>query len=108
MQYFGEPWDAPLVETSTQAPTPVGKPCYWCTLAIKDGDTGILFPGFDPDAGPDTVVDFTLHKECFFAATAGGSVHHLRGKNMRPEDIRSSAVALWDLTMSVESGHTAD
>ena len=87
MQYFGESWGAPINETSAQAPTPVGEPCEWCTVAFADDDRGVIIHGS---------VTIAYHRECFLCHAAGGSLHHLRSDRMRPEEIRRSAIALWE------------
>jgi hypothetical protein len=40
--YFGERWDAPLVDEAKQVPTPVGQTCYACGELIAEGDRGLM------------------------------------------------------------------
>lgn len=40
--FFGERWDAPIVDEATPTPTPVGKLCYQCSEPVENGDRGFI------------------------------------------------------------------
>jgi len=40
--FFGERWDAPIVDDARQIPTPVGATCYHCGETVVDGDRGLM------------------------------------------------------------------
>lgn len=42
--FFGERWDAPMVDDATQVPTPVGQLCLDCQEPILDGERGVVTP----------------------------------------------------------------
>lgn len=94
MQYFGESWGAPINELSPQVPTPVGEPCAWCTLAIQDGDPGVLTDG----------TPTPYHRDCFMAhAVQGRMLHPLNGPAATPEQRRRQASGLWDLLKQTQA-----
>jgi hypothetical protein len=79
MEFFGEPWDAPICdpddETSVpQAPTPVGRPCFAhaCSELIKGGDQGVLIP-FHPFDGEPRLEPW--HRKCFLREILGPHAH---------------------------------
>lgn len=57
--FFGRRWDAQLVETDTQYPTPVGESCFDCHEPILADECGLLFPPVE-DGAPT----LALHMEC--------------------------------------------
>lgn len=68
MQFFGEPWDAPVCDphdeaSVPQAETPVGRACfaYHCGRLIAEGDQGFLIPY----AGPEDAGLKPWHRRCF-------------------------------------------
>ena len=40
--FFGERWDAPVVDDAVPTPTPVGQVCYDCCEPVVDGDRGFV------------------------------------------------------------------
>lgn len=40
--FFGDRWDAPIVDDAVQVETPVGQICYECAEPIEDGDRGFI------------------------------------------------------------------
>ena len=40
--FFGQRWDAPIVDDARPTPTPVGQLCYDCCEPVQDGDRGFL------------------------------------------------------------------
>jgi hypothetical protein len=40
--FFGERWDAPIVDEAVQVPTPVGTECLGCGEPVVDGDRGFI------------------------------------------------------------------
>jgi hypothetical protein len=65
MQFFGEPWDAPICAYIAQAPTPVGELCLDCDKPIREGDQGLLiqFVPFVPADGAPYMAPH--HRRCF-------------------------------------------
>lgn len=77
MQYFGDPWDAPVCDPDDeasvdQAPTPVGDPCLDCDVPIAEGDQGVIFP-YAPADGPPRMG--AHHRRCFLRSILGPHVH---------------------------------
>lgn len=44
MNFFGEPWDAPVCEDTPRVEVPVGQPCLRCGVAIEADDRGFMIP----------------------------------------------------------------
>jgi hypothetical protein len=42
--FFGQRWDAPILDFARSAPTPVGVVCYLCDRPIHRGDQGFIRP----------------------------------------------------------------
>jgi hypothetical protein len=42
--FFGQRWDAPVVDDAEWRPTPVGEPCSLCDHEIEAGDQGFIRP----------------------------------------------------------------
>jgi len=40
--FFGERWDAPMVDDAQQVPTPIGLACFNCTEPVVEGDRGLI------------------------------------------------------------------
>lgn len=68
MEFFGEPWDAPVCEDTPQAPTPTGQLCFRCKVPIKDGDQGLLIP-YAPMTGEPSLEPW--HRLCFMREILG-------------------------------------
>lgn len=62
-RFFGEPWDAPMVDDGNQVPTPVGEPCLHCGQAIVDGDQGFIMSVQSADGM--AVVSQPAHWHCW-------------------------------------------
>lgn len=72
--FFGERWDAPIVDDAEQVPTPVGQRCYDCGESVEDGDRGFV-------RGVGRMVDGELvgsvepiHAECDLRGVMGHQV----------------------------------
>lgn len=111
--YFGEPWDSPMFDDEADAPpradTPVGEHCGFCTMAICEGDQGIITPAILAGGQPGTV---PWHKECLLRQTVGSPFHQLGkcschgGENFDPQspaERRAEALAAWDLWHQIGS-----
>lgn len=75
MQYFGEPWDAPVCDPDDeasveQAPTPVGQQCFahGCGEPIKEGDRGFLIPYMPYEGEPSLEA---WHRWCLMKEVTG-------------------------------------
>jgi hypothetical protein len=73
--YFGEPWDAPVIDDAVRAPTPVGEQCIYCPDTIAEGDQGLIY-GAHTDKGGHLA---PAHRECVVRSVLG-SVQHLQGR----------------------------
>jgi hypothetical protein len=72
-QFFGERWDAPIVDDAEQVLTPVGLPCYDCGHAIEANDQGFLRP-YVSQGDLDGTFKAELrpiHRGCDMAGSAG-------------------------------------
>lgn len=58
--YFGEKWDAPILDEALQVALPNGRTCMICEQAIVRGDRGFV-RGSVLNYGEDT---FYVHREC--------------------------------------------
>lgn len=100
--FFGERWDAPIVENAWQAPTPVGELCRWCGMPVADGDKGLLLGHLKQDGSPGVV---PCHRECLFADVSG----HVYGVCTcsdeydfdTPQGRRQAALALWRIVGNI-------
>lgn len=66
MRYFGERWDAPILDDAVEVDVPVGTPCIHCEEPIEAEDSGWLYAN-----GPAT------HAECGVRSVIGGVNHQL-------------------------------
>ncbi len=73
--FFGERWDAPIVDHAMPAPTPVGQLCYDCGEPVEDGDRGFLRCVVRAGADGQTcgVVE-PVHAECDLRSVLGHTV----------------------------------
>jgi hypothetical protein len=83
MRFFGERWDAPMLDDGIPVATPVEMPCiYACGEPIVEGDQGVLVPCVDLDEQGKPYAKMTAsHRECWTRMTVG-SVDHLEGRCM--------------------------
>ena len=80
--FFGERWDAPILDHAVQVQTPVGTPCVQCGEPVADGDRGTLISTVRLDADSQYVPGLEpMHLECGVRAVVG-SVKHLEGQCM--------------------------
>lgn len=81
--YFGERWDAPLLDGRIhQVPTPVGDHCLYCTEPIEAGDRGLLRACIRDNASLNGLTDGSVepvHLECELRSVIG-PVEHLEGR----------------------------
>ena len=96
--YFGEPWDAPIVDGQTREHTPIGNPCAWCQVPIATGDQGILMGAITGPPQRPLASRVPYHRECLMRSTIG-SPAHLDGKCTAGLPINKS-----NYTLSVEEG----
>lgn len=74
--FFGARWDAPMVDTAVQVPTPVGQACYVCGDPIADGDRGLVRGRIRTDGdGKPAGSAMPVHAECDMLGVIG----HLYG-----------------------------
>jgi hypothetical protein len=77
--FFGDRWDAPIVDLATRVVTPFGEPCMFCAEPIEPGDRGVLRLCVDLVDG-ETVTDTRpAHMECDLRSMLG-DVEHLEGR----------------------------
>src|SRR5689334_5673646 len=72
--FFGERWDAPMLDDANEIPTPVGKQCGYCEEVIVEGDSGLLQTFVDLNSATQNPV----HIECLLVAILGDVFHHHR------------------------------
>lgn len=76
MDFFGERWDAPIVDPpSQQISTPVGEPCMWCEEPIQDGDRGVVMPCVEMVDDAPVARIRPAHMECNLRNSVGGIAH---------------------------------
>jgi hypothetical protein len=66
--FFGEHWDAPILDHAWWVPTPVGVVCYPCDCPIHRGDQGFIRP-LITENGPGG--DLPVHRGCDMATAIG-------------------------------------
>jgi hypothetical protein len=66
--FFGERWNAPIVDHAQQASTPVGVPCYQCERPIQEDDQGSIRPLITEKA---LAKDLASHRGCDMPTTIG-------------------------------------
>jgi hypothetical protein len=66
--FFGERWNAPIVDHARKAPTPIGVPCYQCERPIQEDDQGFVRP-LITESGPSG--NLPIHRGCDMAVTIG-------------------------------------
>lgn len=81
MQFFGQRWDAPMLDDGIPVATPTDMEClYACGEPIIEGDQGVLVPCIDLDEAGKPFAKMTAsHRECWIRAGVG-SVAHLQGR----------------------------
>lgn len=80
--FFGEPWDAPIIEDATQLPeVPTYAACLRCNDMIAEDDQGFVRPYIGSNLDPRYLVgmgpDYQLtavHRECDLASVVGHAV----------------------------------
>lgn len=100
-QFFGEPWDASVIDGLTQGDTPTWEPCLWCDEAILFGDQGFWQMCIDTEGARVQ----PIHRECAFRSLSGSVGHILEqcacfgGSTEDPEGFskRQAAVAAWQI-----------
>jgi hypothetical protein len=66
--FFGERWDAPIVDDAIQIETPAGASCYDCAEAIAPGDRGFVRPLIRSET--EAEIGY-VHAECDLRSTCG-------------------------------------
>lgn len=92
LRYFGERWEASMLDDAVQAPTPVGELCVSCREAFVDGDRGLIF-----------ATGLRQHRECGLRGVLGGIGHivnhaHYCHGELGPDaglSYRTSALMVW-------------
>lgn len=92
--FFGERWDAPIVDDAVQVKTPVGQFCYACGEAIAADDRGFIRNAMR--LGEDDKLygsSEPVHAECDLRGIAGHEVGvcHCTGY----DDSRATAQLVW-------------
>jgi hypothetical protein len=73
-RFFGQRWDAPIVNDARQVPNLLGEPCLLCDRTIKPDDQGFIRPHVFEDGN---VGFMPVHRGCEMAtrsATCSDSV----------------------------------
>jgi hypothetical protein len=65
VRLFGPPWNAPVDQSATRVPTPVGEPCGQCGRPIHEGDQGAVLPAIAADG---TTTRLPVHRACLLDA----------------------------------------
>lgn len=69
--FFGEPWPSGVCDNGIQVPTPAGRECVHCRIAIEEGDQGTYLLGSDEEGVAP------VHRECSLRVVMGGIGHQL-------------------------------
>lgn len=69
--FFGDRWDAPLVDDAVQVPTPVGQFCFNCTEPVAEGDRGLIRRVVRMVDGQPVGSDEPTHAECDLIGVLG-------------------------------------
>lgn len=103
MLFFGEPWDAPVIDDAQETVTPVGEPCMHCEEPIVMGDRGFLLSGMFSEGNVLVSRFQAIHRECMLRMSLG-PVSHLEKRCMcyggqeHDEEFptrREAAIATW-------------
>lgn len=97
MLFFGEPWDAPVIDDAVPTATPVGEPCMHCEEPIVAGDRGFRLPSIV--VGSVATGFVAIHRECMLQEVLGPVKLH-------EEELtrRESAIATWHRWVEVHDG----
>jgi hypothetical protein len=81
VRFFGERWDAPMLDDGIPVDTPVDQECiYPCGEPIVHGDQGVFIPGVvSGPVGEPIPKLLAAHRECFVLAGVG-PLGHLEGR----------------------------
>lgn len=99
IHYFGEPWDAPILDGDNciRVPVPRYLRCYDCQVPFVEGDRGLLRPILDLDDARNPVVrEGAIHTECDLLSTCGhvfGVCNCTMPKDMSRRDMALAALA---------------
>ena len=120
VHYFGEPWGRAATPAAIRVDTPVGKPCLYCTVAIAEGDNGIMQAVVSPHPHGVTIKVSPIHSECDLRSVAG-SIFDLKGeceyrghcnelREAAGMTLRDDALAVWEWYQSPANrlAHWAD
>lgn len=69
--FFGERWDAPVVDDAAPTATPVGALCYACGEPIEDGDRGFVRVVVRWDRDGVALPVEPVHAECDLRSLVG-------------------------------------
>ena len=70
--FFGERWDAPIVDDATQVPTPAGRRCYDCGEPIEGCDRGFVRATASQTPSGGMVAEAVyIHAECDLRGVVG-------------------------------------
>lgn len=76
VQYFGDRWDAPMLDDAVQVATPVGEPCLYCREPIVAGEQGAMVVHI---YAAHAAAIRPAHRECHLRAVLGG-IAHVQGR----------------------------
>lgn len=103
MKWFGESWNAAILDHLEHVITPTGDPCGWCTEPIEEGHRGYVIPHLS--AGRPPVLQ-PWHLECFLRSTFGSIAHQIkecgcyqgndRGEREEGMTLRQAALVTYD------------
>jgi hypothetical protein len=94
--FFGQRWDAPIVDDATPVDTPVGQCCYDCGEPVSDGDRGFIraVPRLGGDGEPVGSAE-PIHAECDLRSVMGHTLGLCRCTGY-PSD-RATARLVWEM-----------
>jgi hypothetical protein len=94
--FFGEHWDAPIVECAIKVETPTGKVCYDCGEPVVDGDRGFVRAMSRLVGGEEVATVEAIHAECDLRETMGHMVGVCSCTDYEPN--RATARLVWERT----------
>ena len=69
--FFGDRWDAPIVDDAEQVPTPAGQECYACGEQVAAGDRGLIRACARMVDGRPVAQALPVHTECDMLGVLG-------------------------------------
>lgn len=69
--FFGDRWDAPLIDEADQVPTPIGQSCFRCGELVAAGDRGLIRMVARELGGELQAAAEPVHAECDLIGVVG-------------------------------------